>query len=638
MIDQDKSKEQLIGELIEREARLLEVQEVANLGFYVIDLATGGCTVSSVLDRLFDVPPDYEKTLEAGARIVHPDERQAVLDYLQEVVREKKSFDREYRIVRYRDKQVRWVHGLGRLQFNADGQPVSMLGTIQDITERKRAEEALHKAHAELEQRVRERTEELAMANENLDIFCRFAEDSNEGFGMSDFDGRIIYANSTLCRLYGEEKPEDVIGKNVSAYYPQEYLRRRKGELIPALLREGHWHIEQNVLPRRGKPIQTLQSTFLIRDKDGSPFRIAVVISDITERKAAEDALRASEERFRVTFEEAPVGMVIGERDGVIVKANRAVCRISGYTQEELIGQHVRDLTHPDDRELSSPLVKRLMAGEIPSFTLVKRFLRKDGQPFWAEATTAMAHDQDGKIAFALGIIEDISDRKRAEEALKKEHRNLKHLLRAGDHERQLIAYEIHDGLAQELAGAIMQLDAFDHLKDSKPKHAADAFHAAMTMLRQAHGEARRLIAGVRPPILDEDGIVAAVGHLVHEQIRLKGPRIEFRSRVDFDRLDRTLENAVYRIIQEALTNACQYSKSERISVSLLQRDDRLRITIRDWGIGFDPKAIPKNHFGLEGIRQRARLLGGKCGIRSKAGEGARIMVELPVVPRDEKE
>ena len=158
-----------------------------------------------------------------------------------------------------------------------------------------------------------------------------------------------------------------------------------------------------------------------------------------------------------------------------------------------------------------------------------------------------------------------------------------------------------------------------------------------MTMLRQGHSEARRLIAGVRPPILDEEGIAAAVGHLVNEQIRLKGPKIEYRSRVAFDRLDPTLENAIYRIAQEAFTNACQHSKSERVSVSLLQREDRLRIEIRDWGVGFDPKTVPKNHFGLEGIRQRARLLGGKCSIRSKAGKGTSISVELPVVLRDEE-
>ena len=159
-------------------------------------------------------------------------------------------------------------------------------------------------------------------------------------------------------------------------------------------------------------------------------------------------------------------------------------------------------------------------------------------------------------------LIEDITERKRAEEALTKEHRNLKHLLQASDHERQLIAYEIHDGLAQQLAGAIMQFQAFDHLKEKNPKEAANAYHAGLTMLQQGHFEARRLIAGVRPPILDEAGVVEAIAHLVHERGRDKGPKIDFRSRVDFDRLDPTLENAIYRIAQEGLTNACKHSKS----------------------------------------------------------------------------
>ena len=194
-------------------------------------------------------------------------------------------------------------------------------------------------------------------------------------------------------------------------------------------------------------------------------------------------------------------------------------------------------------------------------------------------------------------VIRDVTERKRAEESLHREYRNLKHLLQSSDHERQLIAYEIHDGLAQQLAGALMQFQTFGHLKDKNPKEAAKAYDAGLTMLQQGHFEARRLIAGVRPPILDESGIVEAVAHLVHELGREKGPNIEYRSRVDFDRLDPTLENAIYRIAQEALTNACQHSKSERISVRLLQCGDRLRIEIRDWGVGFRSQGCSEEPF-----------------------------------------
>ncbi len=87
-------------------------------------------------------------------------------------------------------------------------------------------------------------------------------------------------------------------------------------------------------------------------------------------------------------------------------------------------------------------------------------------------------------------------------------------------------------------------------------------------------------------------------------------------------------------IVQEGLTNARTHSKSEKIVVNLVQRGDRLRIEIRDWGVGFDPKNVQKNRFGLDGIRERARILGGKCSIKSKPGKGTSIVVELPVVER----
>ena len=249
---------------------------------------------------------------------------------------------------------------------------------------------------------------------------------------MADLDGRLTYLNPALCRMLGEERPEDRIGKHLSIYYSEQSNRRGKEEIEPALKQTGIGKANCRCFHARGNGSPPGTAAFLIRDDNGNPLRIAVVITDITERKAAEEALRASEERFRVTFEEAPVGMVIGVEDGVIVKANRAICRMGGYTQEELVGRHVRDLTYPEDRELGGPFVKRLMAGEIPSFTLEKRYLRKDGQPFWAQATTAAIHSTDGKIAFALGVVEDITERKRAEEALRQSERRFRNYFEQG--------------------------------------------------------------------------------------------------------------------------------------------------------------------------------------------------------------
>lgn len=615
----------------------------------------------------------------------------------------------------------------------------------------------LQQAHGDLERQIEARTAELAKANEDLAVFQRFSESSDDGFGMSEFDGRIVYANQGLCRLFGEQGPEDVIGKNVSTYYPEDYVRRRTTEMLPALLHDGRWHIEQTVLPHRGPPIQVWQSTFLIRDEKGDPWRIAVVIRDITaqkkaeqalaeseakyrhlvettdtgylildekgrvvdanpeyvritgrstlaeiigqsvlewtaaqdmgrngneidlciqggvvrqlevaylqpggqivpveinaccietqqgkrilslcrditERKRAEQALRQSHDELRVIYDNLMDGLLIAEVETKrLVRANAAICRMLGYTEAELLSMSVKDIHAPD----ALPGVLARFHSQVPRRQYVTsdtRVVRKDGSMFPVDIAACML-EYNGRPC-RVGIFRDVSERKQAQEAREKEHRALRHLLQSSDHERQLIAYEIHDGLAQQLAGAIMQLQAFEHLQDTKPQEAREAFDAGLIMLRQSHMEARRLITGVRPPILDEQGVVAAVAHLVNEERSKKGPEISFQAKVEFDRLTPILENAIYRITQEALTNACRHSHAEKIHVELVQCGDHIRIEVRDRGVGFTLEDVGESRFGLAGIKERAKLLGGVVQIDAAPDRGTQLIVELPLVPR----
>ena len=648
MLDQDKSKQQLIEGLAEMRRRVAALETLRESEERYRLLAE---SIPQMLWRA-DV---HRQTIECNHRwceytgqspeearglgwmkTLHPDDVAQAAEQVQAAQAASEPYQAEYRVRRASDGSYRWHLSRAIPMKDEDGSITGWFGSVTDIEDQKRAEEALKKAHDELEQRVKERTAELATANENLAIFKQFAESASEGFGMTHLDGRIAYANPSMCRLFGEEKPEDVIGNNASTYSPEDYMQRRNSEMLPALLRDGHWHVEDTVLPRHGKPIPILQSTFLIRDESGNPFRVAAVVSDITERKRAEEALRQSRDELQAMYDGMFDGLLIVDLESKrFARANASICRILGYSEAELLSMSVMDIHPAEDVPRILERIQARAEGRIQGHVDLS-LLRKDGSLLCADVVSSRL-DYDGRPSIAA-FFRDITDRKRAEEALAKEHRNLKHLLQSSDHERQLIAYEIHDGLAQQLAGAIMQIQAFAHLKDNNPKQAAKAYDAGLTMLQQAHFETRRLIAGVRPPILDEAGVAEAISHLVHEQGRDEGPKIENHSSVDFDRLDPTLENAIYRIAQEALTNACQHSKSERISVSLRQRGDRVRIEIRDWGFGFDPKAVPKSHFGLEGIRQRARLLGGKCSIRSAAGKGARLTVELPVVLRDEEQ
>ena len=196
-------------------------------------------------------------------------------------------------------------------------------------------------------------------------------------------------------------------------------------------------------------------------------------------------------------------------------------------------------------------------------------FLRRDGSCFSGEEIgccdpRCIRASPRGFVA----IVRDITERKQAQEALERERQSLWRMLQASDHERQIISYEIHDGLAQYLAAAGMQFQAHDSLRENSPDKAKKAYETALELVRQAHSESRRLISEVRPPVIDEIGLETAISHLVHEQRRHGGPKIECRSDVQFGRLPPILENALYRIAQEALTNACKHSKSKKVTVT----------------------------------------------------------------------
>jgi signal transduction histidine kinase len=201
---------------------------------------------------------------------------------------------------------------------------------------------------------------------------------------------------------------------------------------------------------------------------------------------------------------------------------------------------------------------------------------------------------------------------------------------------RQLVAYEIHDGLAQQLTSALYKFQSVEQAYERDPGAAQKMFAEGVRLLREAMAECRRLISGLRPPVLDEAGIVAAINSLVAEQRQRGGPEIEFVHREEFERLAPPVEIAAFRIVQECLTNACRYSQSQKVRVELGRVNGRVRIEVQDWGIGFDPERIEGGHFGLEGIRQRARLLGGVATIQAAPKQGTHITVELPLLPRTE--
>ena len=218
-----------------------------------------------------------------------------------------------------------------------------------------------------------------------------------------------------------------------------------------------------------------------------------------------------------------------------------------------------------------------------------------------------------------------------AREAWQTQQKLLGELLTLQERQRTSIAYDIHDGLAQQLTGALYYFEALRKLAVGNSPAATKAFETGLKLLHDAHQEARILISGMRPALLDELGLAAAVGRLVQESEERGGPKIDYYQQLRRSSFPPLVERAAFRIVQEALTNACRHSRSEKIRVALVQKGQRLRILIQDWGAGFEPAKVDSGRHGLEGIRERAKLLGGQAIIDSLPGRGTRILVEIPI-------
>jgi PAS domain S-box-containing protein len=349
-------------------------------------------------------------------------------------------------------------------------------------------------------------------------------------------------------------------------------------------------------------------------------------------RRRTETALRDSEERFRRAFDEGPVGMSLIGLDRCCLQVNRAYAEMLGYGRDELIGRPITSAVHAEDRCTLELLADRVLGGELPTFRVELRFLRKDGNTVWGRITGTAIRNQEGKVMYGLGIVEDINERKAAEQETEREQQLLRRLLDLHERERKMIAYEIHDGLAQQLTGALFTFQALGQLRDKASPEAQALLTSGVQLLTESIAETRRLISGLRPPILDESGVVVALEYLVGDFEKRTGVTIDFSSEVRARRLAAPLENALFRMAQETLTNATRYSHSPKIEMRLHQHGNRIVFEIQDWGVGFNPDEVDDDHFGLKGLRERARLLGGTAEVRSAPKQGTRIRVELPLI------
>ncbi|MFN8453489.1 MAG: PAS domain S-box protein [Anaerolineae bacterium] len=298
------------------------------------------------------------------------------------------------------DGQPVWLSTIKVPLRDAQNQVWGVLGFVHNITERKRVE--------------LERERLLAQVREALttaDRFRQFVEASAQGIGWADLEGNVIYINPTLCRLFGEAKPEDVYGRPVTLYYPEEAQRRLQDEIFPTVVQEGGWIGELPIASKDGRLIPTLNTLFLVRDENSQPLYLANLLTDITEPKQAEEALRQSEATTRILLEAIPDLMIWMHRDGthLNLKVPRGFDTI--LAPSELIGKKVQDILPAEIAQ------KRIRAAEQALQTgeaqIIEYQLSLSDGIHYEESRIVPAGENE-----VLLIVRDITDRKQAEQAL----------------------------------------------------------------------------------------------------------------------------------------------------------------------------------------------------------------------------
>jgi diguanylate cyclase (GGDEF)-like protein/PAS domain S-box-containing protein len=381
---------------------LRETQLVGALGSYVLDVATGMWTSSEALDKFFGIGKDYVRSVAGWAALIHPDDRAMMTAYFtDEVLSRGRTFDKEYRIVRQTDGAEFWVHGMGRLDFDAHGKPLKMRGIIKDITERKQAEMQLRDS----EERYRSTFEQAAV-----------------GIVHASFEGKILRSNPHFAEMVGYSA-EELIGLEVQQITLPEDGPASK-DALERVLREGvPVSIEKRYLRKDGSPTWVKLTISIQRDGDGHPQYFIGLIEDINDRKAAEErlsaaanALRLSEVRYRTAFQTSLDSININRlSDGTYIDVNQAFLDVTGFKREEVIGKTSLELEIWADTRDRQKLTEPLRLNSVVR-NLEAHFRKKNGTLLWGLMSAAVI-ELDG-VPCILSITRDITEAKAAEERL----------------------------------------------------------------------------------------------------------------------------------------------------------------------------------------------------------------------------
>ena len=478
-----------------------------------------------------------------------------------------------------------------------EGRPVAFQTFFRDVTDRRRAIEAL---------------------KDSEEKFRKLAEEAPLGVALIQ-DGAFQYVNPAYSNIVGYKEqelvgasPEMVIHEDDWPAVQDQMRRRLDGETSSVAYRTrvrtktgGIRTIEVNAtkLLYRGKP--TLLGT----------------IKDITEWQNAQEALKESEEKFRALAEGALVGIVLIQ-EGVYAYVNPALSEMTGYPREHLVGGSPEQVVHPADWPTTRDRLQRLLEGEIDEVRAEARLQRKEGQTRHVRMAGARITYR-GKPA-AIATVEDITERRRLQ----------REILQVQEEERRRIGQELHDGAASELTGAKMRLDLLSKKVDEG--EVADDVEEVSAIVERTAEDVRRLSHGLNPAGLSEGDLAAALKSLANRtdratfenRLRDEAVSVEGACRDD-DSINQETATHLYRIAQEAAANARRHGEADEIVIRLRRENSALVLEVEDDGRGFDPSEVSEDGVGLRSMRHRTEVMGAELEVDSTPGAGTCVRCRL---------
>jgi PAS domain S-box-containing protein len=554
--------------------------------------------------------------VDASAHI-HPEDQGRVRKSFLETIRDGKAHPTEFRFL-LPGGEVRDIESSPSAVLDPQGKVEFVVAVARDVTERRRTEEALRARDVQLQ-------EAQALAN----------------LGSWEWDLRTNSRtwSDQLSRIFGLRPKQ--LPSTFDGFYPLVHAddRERTANLAREALRTGKSYENQFRIVRPDGVVRTLHNQARVdRDETGKAVRVIGVCQDITERKLAEEQVRISQERFRMMVENVrDYAIYMLDIKGYVTSWNLGAERIGGYFADEIIGKHYSRFFLPDHAMRGDPGMQLQFASIQGRYESEGWRVRKNGSQFWAHVILTPLRDETGKLRGFSEIVHDITDRKRAEEDLHSYADRLKttsrRLVEVQESERRLLATELHDRVGQNLTalGINLSIIAGGLPTGTKPELAA-RLEDCNALVGGTVDAMRDVMAELRPHALDDYGLPAALRSLATGFSRRTGIQVAFEKEGRGADLPKPVDLAMFRIAQEALNNVAKHAQAQRVEIAIRRKNGSAVLSVRDYGIGFDPQRIdgPRAEagWGLLIMRERAEAVGAHFSLKAVPNSGVQVLVE----------